>query len=141
MLVNIAAAEKKYVTRVREELKKQLSQLVQHMKPIMTWRTIPTNHPYPQYLTVNSTQTFFKLILLETCQQFNLMAIQRFVLLATLGLVVFGLETAVSQRQQQSQVPCLYIFGDSLVDNGNNNRFGFAFYILLLYIFIHICMC
>ncbi|KAF2547607.1 hypothetical protein F2Q70_00022282 [Brassica cretica] len=92
------------------------------MKPIMTWRTKPTNHPYPQYLTVNSTQTFFKLILLETCQQFNLMAIHRFVLLASLSLVLFGLETAVSQRQQQSQVPCLYIFGDSLVDNGNNNR-------------------
>ncbi|CAN6999174.1 unnamed protein product [Brassica oleracea var. botrytis] len=50
------------------------------------------------------------------------MAIHRFVLLASLSLVLFGLETAVSQRQQQSQVPCLYIFGDSLVDNGNNNR-------------------
>lgn len=28
---------------------------------------------------------------------------------------------ACSQPQQQRQVPCFFIFGDSLVDNGNNN--------------------
>lgn len=110
------------------------------MKPIMTYRTKPTNHPFPQYITVNSTQTFFKLILFETYQHFNLMAIHRFVLLVSLSLVLFGLQTAVSQRQQQSQVPCLYIFGDSLVDNGNNNRFGFAFYMYYC-IFLSIYTC
>lgn len=54
------------------------------------------------------------------------MGILRFVVLVSLGLVLFGLKTAVSQPQQQSQVPCFFIFGDSLVDNGNNNRFSFA---------------
>lgn len=29
---------------------------------------------------------------------------------------------ACSQPQQQQRVPCFFIFGDSLVDNGNNNR-------------------
>ncbi|CAH8330130.1 unnamed protein product [Eruca vesicaria subsp. sativa] len=56
------------------------------------------------------------------------MAIHRFVLLVSLSLVLFGLETAVSQRQQQSQVPCLYIFGDSLVDNGNNNSLSLVLF-------------
>ncbi|CAN8303546.1 unnamed protein product [Cochlearia groenlandica] len=50
------------------------------------------------------------------------MAILRFVLLVSLGLVLFGLKTTGSQPFPQSQVPCLFIFGDSLVDNGNNNR-------------------
>lgn len=39
-------------------------------------------------------------------------------------LVVLGLLTRVcSQRPQPQgpQVPCFFIFGDSLVDNGNNN--------------------
>ncbi|AAF97292.1 Hypothetical protein [Arabidopsis thaliana] len=50
------------------------------------------------------------------------MGILRFVLLISLNLVLFGFKTTVSQPQQQAQVPCLFIFGDSLVDNGNNNR-------------------
>ncbi|KAK4747690.1 hypothetical protein SAY87_014276 [Trapa incisa] len=29
---------------------------------------------------------------------------------------------AFSQQPRQAQVPCFFIFGDSLVDNGNNNR-------------------
>ncbi|KAL0391646.1 UNVERIFIED_CONTAM: GDSL esterase/lipase [Sesamum radiatum] len=42
-----------------------------------------------------------------------------FVLLAVVSLWCFTARTAFSQPNRQ--VPCLFIFGDSLVDNGNNN--------------------
>ena len=35
--------------------------------------------------------------------------------------VLLTTKQAWSQQQQQPQVPCFFIFGDSLVDNGNNN--------------------
>lgn len=71
------------------------------------------------------------------------MGFLRYVLLVTFGLVLFGLKTSVSQPQQQSQVPCLFIFGDSLVDNGNNNRFNFALSLYMFYdeiFFPHLCV-
>ncbi|KAG6752189.1 hypothetical protein POTOM_044410 [Populus tomentosa] len=42
------------------------------------------------------------------------------VLSVTLMLVL--LATRACAQPQQGQVPCFFIFGDSLVDNGNNNR-------------------
>lgn len=36
-------------------------------------------------------------------------------------LCFFLLTTKTLSQQQEPQVPCFYIFGDSLVDNGNNN--------------------
>lgn len=42
------------------------------------------------------------------------------VLSVTLLLVL--LATRACAQPQQGQVPCFFIFGDSLVDNGNNNR-------------------
>lgn len=48
----------------------------------------------------------------------NFCASVLFILLSFLWLTA----KACSQtQQQQPQVPCFYIFGDSLVDNGNNN--------------------
>lgn len=40
------------------------------------------------------------------------------------GVVVVLLLSALCccSAQQQPQVPCYFIFGDSLVDNGNNNQ-------------------
>ncbi|TXG53359.1 hypothetical protein EZV62_022528 [Acer yangbiense] len=40
------------------------------------------------------------------------------------GFVFVGLNIAMvcNSQPQQPQVPCFFIFGDSLVDNGNNNR-------------------
>ncbi|KAB1210927.1 hypothetical protein CJ030_MR6G019682 [Morella rubra] len=37
------------------------------------------------------------------------------------GLVIFWLTAKVYSQPRQPQVPCFFIFGDSLVDNGNNN--------------------
>lgn len=37
-------------------------------------------------------------------------------------LVLGWLATRAWTQLQQPQVPCFFIFGDSLVDNGNNNR-------------------
>lgn len=37
-------------------------------------------------------------------------------------LVLVWLTPRVFTQLQESQVPCFFIFGDSLVDNGNNNR-------------------
>lgn len=39
-----------------------------------------------------------------------------------LALLLITTAFSSSNAQQQSQVPCYFIFGDSLVDNGNNNR-------------------
>lgn len=36
-------------------------------------------------------------------------------------LCFLWLIVAISSQQQEPQVPCFFIFGDSLVDNGNNN--------------------
>lgn len=36
--------------------------------------------------------------------------------------LVSCLAVRACSQQQGPQVPCLFIFGDSLVDNGNNNR-------------------
>lgn len=63
------------------------------------------------------------------------MGILRFTLLVSLGLVLFGFKTAVPQPLQQAQVPCFFTFGDSLVDNGNNNRFHFAFSLIFVFSF------
>ncbi|XP_052202722.1 GDSL esterase/lipase At1g33811 [Diospyros lotus] len=45
----------------------------------------------------------------------------RKLVLAELAALLWLTATACSQFQQQPQVPCFFIFGDSLVDNGNNN--------------------
>lgn len=42
-----------------------------------------------------------------------------FVILAFLSF--FLLTTKAWSQEQEPQVPCFFIFGDSLVDNGNNN--------------------
>lgn len=39
-----------------------------------------------------------------------------------LALLLVTAFSSSSNAQQQPQVPCYFIFGDSLVDNGNNNR-------------------
>lgn len=39
----------------------------------------------------------------------------------SLVLTFLWLTATVSSQSQQPQVPCFFIFGDSLVDNGNNN--------------------
>lgn len=39
----------------------------------------------------------------------------------SLVLTFLWLTARVSSQSQQPQVPCFFIFGDSLVDNGNNN--------------------
>ncbi|KAK4433601.1 GDSL esterase/lipase [Sesamum alatum] len=44
-----------------------------------------------------------------------------FVLLALVTLLCFTLTARTAFSQPNRQVPCLFIFGDSLVDNGNNN--------------------
>jgi hypothetical protein len=40
---------------------------------------------------------------------------------ATMQLLVVLLATAAVVVRAQPQVPCYFVFGDSLVDNGNNN--------------------
>lgn len=43
-------------------------------------------------------------------------------ILITILFVAMKTEILIqSQSQRQQQVPCLFFFGDSLVDNGNNN--------------------
>ncbi|CAN0905398.1 GDSL esterase/lipase At1g33811 [Linum grandiflorum] len=42
-------------------------------------------------------------------------------LTAAVMLLVFGITGDAQVVQQEAQVPCFFIFGDSLVDNGNNN--------------------
>uniref|UniRef100_A0A0E0ML94 Uncharacterized protein n=1 Tax=Oryza punctata TaxID=4537 RepID=A0A0E0ML94_ORYPU len=42
--------------------------------------------------------------------------------LAALVLLVVTMASPAAAQQRQQLVPCMYIFGDSLVDNGNNNN-------------------
>ncbi|KAM7266199.1 hypothetical protein ACFE04_004096 [Oxalis oulophora] len=46
----------------------------------------------------------------------------KFVFLVLVLVLLNYNNKAWSQLQQEAQVPCFFIFGDSLVDNGNNNR-------------------
>lgn len=46
-------------------------------------------------------------------------------LILTLGLLKYislGASLGACVPNAQPQVPCMFVFGDSLVDNGNNNR-------------------
>ncbi|CAL5409077.1 unnamed protein product [Camellia sinensis] len=48
--------------------------------------------------------------------------IRKWLVVCVVVMLVLSLRYEAEAQQQQAQVPCYFIFGDSLVDNGNNNN-------------------